>query len=133
MYSQLQDYYVSLNAEYERLTEHYVGLQGKFDDITQERDSLQTQIIDIGIKDEALERGMQSAGDEQGKLKAQLFSVTQEADQCQHRYQTLRDELQEQRTHCRSITEHFAGMDKALADSRMECTQLKERLDTLKP
>ncbi len=129
MYSQLQDTYGSLNAEYEGLTERHSHLQDKLAGITQERDSLQTQMIDVGNKEEALELGLQSVGDEQGKLKAELTSVKQEANQCRTQYREARDELEQQRTQCRSITEHFAGMDKELAQSRMECAQIKARLN----
>lgn len=131
MYSQLQETYASLNGEYERLSDHYLELEDKLDGITQERDSLQTEIIDIGSKKDALGHVLQSAGSEQDKLKAQLTSATQEAEKCRVRHKETFHLLEEQRVHCRSITEHFAGMDQALAQSRIECSQLKAKLDAV--
>ncbi len=128
MYQELQELYGALKEEHQAFRERYRELEENYEAIAREKNALETQIIDIKEKETAVDASVESIRDRQETLVRDLTKAEERLHRCEAERKRTIEKLKAQQTHCRSITEHFADLDKALAEARAENARLVEEL-----
>ncbi len=124
MYQHLQEVYSALKQEHDAFVERHRKLQREYESVNQEKNLLETQMIEFREKEAALDTGVESIRSQQAKLERELSKAREDLHRCHAEKEQTLARLKVQKAHCRSITEHFAELDKALADARAENARL---------